>query len=178
MSNPFEVFLQQHDDTDWLQILFKLEPGIHPVDSRATRIWFAFFPLKLKRAYDAALDRQQFETDLVLKGNYLLTHQVDESAHFLYGHRYWPQVKKAVVNYAESSALTAPLYEQITTIANQVAAQVNAPVSLLLGITAVAFMTLTQVGLEKMKFDAVMTVRHPAKSPEHVLAERRVAVAV
>ena len=50
MSNSFESFLQQHDDTDWLQVLFKLEPNIHPVDQRATRIWFAFFPLKLKRS--------------------------------------------------------------------------------------------------------------------------------
>lgn len=172
MANSFEAFLQQHDDTDWLQILFQLEPNIHPVDQRATRIWFAFFPLKLKRAFDAAADRQKFETDLILKGQYLLTDQVDESAHFLYGHRYWPQVKQAVVTHAETSPATTSLHEQITAVARQVAAQVNAPPALLLGITAVAFMTLEHVGLEKMRFAAVMTVRHPAKSPEQVLAER------
>ncbi|MBS1812762.1 MAG: hypothetical protein JST84_31635 [Acidobacteria bacterium] len=172
MSNSFESFLNQHDDTDWLQVLFKLEPNIHPVDQRATRIWFAFFPLKLKRAFDAAEDQQKFEVSLTLKGKYLLRDQVDESAHFLYGHRYWPQVKQAVVNYAEASDSTAPLYEQVTTVANQVAAQVNVSPSLLLGITAVAFMTLAQVGLEKMRFAAVMTVRHSTKSPEQVLAER------
>ncbi|MFN7928576.1 MAG: hypothetical protein U0Y68_11625 [Blastocatellia bacterium] len=172
MSNSFATFLQQHDDTDWLQVLFKLEPHIHPVDQRATRIWFAFFPLKLKRAFDAAPDKQQFATALVLKGNYLLANQVDESAHFLYGHRYWPQVKAAIVRYAETAASTAPLHEQITAVAGQVAAQVNASVELLLGITTVGFMTLEHVGLEKMRFDAVMTVRHPAKSPEQVLADR------
>ena len=172
MSNSFESFLQQHDDTDWLQVLFKLEPHIHPVDQRATRIWFAFFPLKLKRAFDAAPDRQKFETDFILKGQYLLTEQVAEAAHFLYGHRYWPQVKQAVVSYAETANATAPLYEQITAVANQLAAQVKAPVSLLIGITAVAFMTLEHVGLEKMQYAAVTTIRHPATAPEQVLAER------
>ncbi len=172
MSNSFESFLTQHDDTDWLQVLFKLEPNIHPVDARATHIWFSFFPLRLKRAFDAAADRQKFETDLILRGNYLLAHQVDEAAHFLYGHRYWPQVKQAVVTYTETAHATAPLAEQIMTVANQVATQVNARPSLLASITAVAFMTLEQVGLEKMRFAAVMTIRHPAKSPEQVLAAR------
>lgn len=172
MSNSFVDFLQQNDDTDWLQVLFKLEPQLHPVDQRATRIWFSFFPLKLKRAFDAAPDRQKFETDLILKGKYLLADQVDESAHFLYGHRFWPQVKAAVVRHAEAAASSAPLHEQIVSVAQQVAAQVNAPANLLFGITAVAVMTLAQVGLEKMQFAAVMTVRHPAKSPEQVLAER------
>ncbi len=172
MSNSFESFLKQHDDTDWLQVLFKLEPHMHAVDARATRIWFSFFPLRLKRAFDAATDRQQFETELILKGNYLLAEQVDESAQFLYGHRYWPQVKQAVVTYAKTANDTVPLPEQILAVANQVAAQVNAPPSLLVGITAVAFMTLEQVGLEKMQFAAVMTIRHPTISPEQVLAAR------
>ncbi|MBL8208688.1 MAG: hypothetical protein JNM09_30940 [Blastocatellia bacterium] len=172
MSNSFESFLTQHDDTDWLQVLFKLESSIHPVDRRATRIWFSFFPLKLKRAFDAAEDRQKFETDLILKGKYLLADQVDESARFLYGHRFWPQVKQAVAAYAESSNFTTPLHEQIIEVATKVAAQVNADKSLLIGITAVAFMTLEQVGLEKMKQLALMTVKHAAKSPEQIVTER------
>jgi ferredoxin len=172
MSNSFESFLNQHDDADWLQVLFKLESQIHPVDQRATRVWFAFFPLKLKRAFDAAADRQKFETDLTLKGKYLLAEQVDESAHFLYGHRYWPQVKQAVAAHAETAHATVPLYEQIADVAGQVAAQVRADKSLLVGITAVAFMMLEHIGLEKMKQPAVMTVQHPAKSPEQILSER------
>jgi ferredoxin len=172
MSNAFLSFLNQHDDTEWLQILFQLEPQIHPVDQRATRIWFAFFPLKLKRAFDAAEDRQKFETDLTLKGKYLLAEQVDESPHFLYGHRYWPQVKHAVAAHAEKASTTAPLPEQIVEVATQVAAQVKADKSLLVGITAVAFMTLEQIGLEKMQQPAVMTVRHTNKSPEQILSER------
>lgn len=172
MSNSFESFLTQHDDTDWLQVLFKLESSIHPVDRRATRIWFSFFPLKLKRAFDAAEDRQKFETDLILKGKYLLADQIDVSAQFLYGHRFWPQVKQAVAAYAESSNFTTPLHEQIIEVATKVAAQVNADKSLLIGITAVAFMTLEQVGLEKMKQPALMTVKHAAKSPEQIVTER------
>jgi ferredoxin len=172
MSNSFESFLTQHDDTDWLQVLFKLEPSIHPVDARATRIWFSFFPLRLKRAFEAAADRQTFETDLILKGKYLLSEQVDESAHFLYGHRFWPQVKQAVASYAETSNFTTPLHEQITDVATKVAAQVNADKALLIGITAVAFMTLEQVGLEQMKQRTTMTVQHTAKSPEQIVHER------
>ncbi|HEX4946682.1 MAG TPA: hypothetical protein VFZ34_08470 [Blastocatellia bacterium] len=171
MSNSFESFLTQHDDTDWLQVLFKLEPQIHPVDRRATRIWFSFFPLKLKRAFDAAEDRQKFETDLILKGKYLLADQVDEAAHFLYGHRYWPQVKQAVASYAETSNFTTPLHEQIADVATKIAAQVNADKSLLLGITAVAFMTLEQVGLGKMKQPAT-ALPHSSKAPEQIVAER------
>lgn len=172
MSNSFESFLTQHDDADWLQVLFKLEPSLHAVDARATRIWFSFFPLKLKRAFDAAADRQKFEGDLILKGKYLLSDQVDESAHFLYGHRYWPQVKQAVASYAETSNFTTPLHEQIADVATKVAAQVNADKSLLTGITAVAFMTLEQVGLETMKQPAVMTVQHANKAPEQIVTER------
>ncbi len=172
MSNSFESFLTQHDDTDWLQVLFKLEPSLHPVDARATRIWFSFFPLKLKRAFDAAPDRQKFETDLILKGKYLVADQVDESAHFLYGHRFWPQVKQAVAAYAETSNFTTPLHEQIADVATKVAAQVNADKALLTGITAVAFMTLEQVGLEKMKQPAVMSVPHASKAPEQIVTDR------
>lgn len=171
MSNSFESFLSQHNDTDWLQVLFKLDPQIHPVDKRATRIWFSFFPLKLKRAFDAAEDRKKFETDLVLKGKYLLAEQVDESAHFLCGHRFWPQVKQAVASYAETSNFTTSLHEQILDVATKVAAQVNADKSLLVGITAVAFMTLEQVGLDLLKRPAVAT-QHSNKSPEQIVAER------
>ena len=171
MSNSFESFLSQHNDTDWLQVLFKLEPQIHPVDKRATRIWFSFFPLKLKRAFDAAEDRKKFETDLVLKGKYLLAEQVDESAQFLYGHRFWPQVKQAVASYAETSNFTTPLHEQILDVTTKVAAQVNADKSLLTGIIAVAFMTLEQVGLDILKRPAVAT-QHNNKSPEQVIADR------
>ena len=172
MSNSFESFLNQHDDTDWLQILFTLEAGIHAVEQRATRIWFSFFPLKLQRAFAAADDRAIFERDLILKGKYLLAEQVDDSAHFLYGHRYWSQVKMAVAAYAETSTSTASLPEQISEVAGKVAVQVNAEKSLLVGITATAFMTLAQVGLEKMKQAASATINHSAKSPAQIIADR------
>ncbi len=172
MSNSFESFLAQHDDTDWLQVLFKLEPEIHNVDKRATRIWFSFFPLKLKRAFDLAIDRATFERDLTLKGKYLLSEQLDESAHFLYGHRYWAAVKQAVAAYAESTDSIAPLYEQIKDLATKIAAQVDADKSLLVGITAVAFMSLSQVGLEQIKQPVTVAVKHSPKSPDQIFRER------
>ena len=167
----FISLLHQHDDTDWLQVLFTLEPHMHPVDQRATRIWFSFFPLKLKRAYDLAEDKAKFEISLTLKGKYLLSDQVDESAHFLYGHRYWPNVKAAVAEHATADA-TSPLPDQILELANKIAATVKVDRSLLIGITAVAFMTLEQVGVEKMKAPAEVNVKYSSKSPDQIVQAR------
>lgn len=167
-----ETFLAGHSDADWLQVLFKLEPRIHQVDRRATRIWFAFFPLKLYRAWEAAADKKVFERDLILKGNYLLANQVDDSAHFLYGHRYWPQVKAAVANWVANSGSTAAVQDQILQVAGEVAGKLNLDVSLLVGITAVAFMTLVQTGLSKMQEPAVMTRNHSTASADDVLRKR------
>jgi len=73
----------------------------------------------------------------------------DSSHKFLYGHRYWPQVKKAVEQHAASfdSASGAKLAEQITTAAQAVAKQAKVDQSLIIGIMAVAFMTVQQAGL-------------------------------
>ena len=105
----FEAYLNQHDDAAWEQVIDQVWSAIHPVDQRATRIWFAFFPLKLKRALEAAPDPAKLERDLILQGAWKLGDQVDGSAHFLYGHRYWPQVKQAVV---EDRSVTGSSFQQ------------------------------------------------------------------
>lgn len=171
----FTAYLNQYDDAGWAQVSNELLSSIHPVDQRATQIWFAFFPLKLKRALDAADDPDSLARSLILKGRWRLADQVDEAAHFLYGHRYWPEVKRAVADYAESA--TAPqslaLADQILQVAGQVAAQVRADKSLLVGITAVAFMTLQQVGAEVFRQPAIATARKTVKSPEQIVRERQ-----
>src|SRR5262245_63548477 len=98
-QNAFLSFLYRLDDADWKKVVDELQWAIHPVDQRATRIWFAFFPVKLHRALADSPDPAETERRLLLKGRYSLADQVDSSAEFMYGHRYWPDVKRAVAEY-------------------------------------------------------------------------------
>ncbi len=149
-QNQLEVSLNKLDDAAWAKLVAELQPGIHPVDQKATRIWFAFHPVKLNKALAESADPEATAKKLILKGNYRLADQVDSSAEFLYGHRYWPQVKAAVASHAQNVS-GAPLDAQIRDVARKVAGEVNAPAALLVGITAVAFGTMQQIGLEAFK---------------------------
>jgi ferredoxin len=148
IQNAFLSFLAQPDDADWTKIVDELQSAIHPVDRRATRIWFAFFPVKLHRAFANSPDPEETAKKLLLKGRYRLADQVDSSAEFLYGHRFWPEVKRAVAETCATTSSTASLADQIREVARKIAANVKAGESLLVGVTAVAFGALQQVGLE------------------------------
>ena len=100
----FEAFLNQHDAEQWQAVFRTLLPSIHKVDQAAVQIWFYFHPLTLHRALEVAEDADALARRLLLKGSYLLKDQIDTSHEFLYGHRYWAQVKTAVVEFATSSA--------------------------------------------------------------------------
>lgn len=173
---PFDNFLAKHDEEAWSAALTTLLRSIHEVDQNATQIWFAFYPLALFQALNAADDPEKLRQVLLMQGTYDLKDQIDSSHTFLYGHRYWPEVKKAVEQHArEFNSSDASLPEQILGVAEKVAQQVKADRSLTVGITAVAFMTVQQAGFEafekapgKMLIDA----RHARKSPEQVLRER------
>lgn len=172
-QNSFEAFLNQHDDAAWTRIVAELQPAIHQVDQTATRIWFSFFPVKLHRALQESADPAATAKKLILKGRYQLAEQVDSSAEFLYGHRYWPTVKTAVAEHA-ATGTAKPLVGQIRDVARKAAAKVNAGETLLIGITAAAFGTLQQVGLEIFK-QAAKPGRYGSqwnKSPEQVVADR------
>src|SRR5262245_42303304 len=95
-QNAFLSFLYQLDDAAWKKVFDELQTAIHPVDRRATRIWFAFFPVKLHRSLTFAPDPAEAAKKLLLKGKYSLADQIDSSAEFMYGYRYWPEVKRAV----------------------------------------------------------------------------------
>src|SRR2546423_3136171 len=97
----FESFLNQHDEEAWSATLATLLRSIHEVDRNATQIWFAFYPLSLWRALEQADDREKFVHELLLQGEFELKNQIDSSHRFLYGHRFWPQVKRAVEQYAD-----------------------------------------------------------------------------
>lgn len=170
-------FLKNTDTEGWRRTVSELLPDVHEVDAAALQIWLAFFPLDLARLLDEAGDLATLERELLLQGDYRLQDQIDSSHTFLYGHRFWPEVKKAVVEYAGSNTAltTQKLADHIRAVTKMVAATTQREESLLLGITTVAFMTLTQVGLEKLK-NAPGTVALDAaqqrKSPERILKER------
>jgi len=173
----FQNFLDQQDEAEWGLAVQALLPSIHEVDQTATQIWFAFYPISLFRALRQAEDPQLLASRLLIQGKYLLRDQIDSSHKFLYGHRYWPDVKRAVAEHAVSfdEAAAATLADQIRTVARSVAGQLKVEESLLIGITAVAFMTITQAGLEAFKAaPGVISIdrKHARKSPEQVLRAR------
>src|SRR6266513_4803058 len=125
MSNEtsFETFLGQQNEEAWASALATLLRSIHEVDRTATQIWFAFYPLSLFCALKEAGDRDQLVQQLLLQGDYELKDQIDTSHRFLYGHRFWPQIKRAVEAHADSFAASAqaPLPDQIFAVARAVA---------------------------------------------------------
>jgi ferredoxin len=172
---PFDNFLDQHDEEAWSAALTTLLRSIHEVDQNATQIWFGFYPLALFQALRRAEDPEKLRQMLLMQGTYDLKEQIDSSHTFLYGHRYWPEVKKAVEKHARSSSFDGALADQVLAVAEEVARHVKTDRALTVGITAVAFMTVQQAGLEafekspgKMLIDA----QHARKSPEQVLRER------
>jgi len=176
-ESGFENFLQQQDETAWAQARESLLAEVHEVDRNATSIWFAFFPLSLARAFEQADDREALAQKLLMMGRYRLRDQIDSSHTFFYGHRFWPEVKQAVAGHAAgfNASSQATLTEQIREVARAVATQKKIDASLLTGITAVAFMTLQQVGLAAFE-SAPGTVKPDAGSarqtPEKILRER------
>ena len=174
---PFEDFLKQQDEEAWSAALTALLRSIHEVDRNATQIWFSFYPLSLFLALERAEDPEKLAQQLLMQGNYRLKDQIDSSHTFLYGHRYWPQVKAAVQKHAREFSGNDSLSDQILSVAKQAAAQAKVDQSLLVGITAVAFMTIRQAGLEafeKAPGDMLIDKKHAHKSPGDVLRERAV----
>jgi ferredoxin len=173
-QNAFLSFLNRHDDAAWKKVIDELQWTIHPVDQRATRIWFAFFPVKLHRALANSPDPAETAKRLLLKGKYSLADQVDSSAEFMYGHRYWPDVKRAVAEHAATANSTATLADQIREVARKVAGDVKASERLMVGIVAVAFGSLQQVGLDLFRQPAASGKygKDWNKSAEKIVEER------
>lgn len=176
-GTPFESFLHRYDEGGWAEALMKLLPHIHEVDRAATRIWFAFYPLRLHRALAEAENPELLAQRLLLQGRYQLKDQIDSSHTFLYGHRYWPQVKRAVEEYgAQFKPSPEPeLSAAILEAARRAAQAAKADESLLVGISAVAFMTVEQAGLEAFKGSqgrVLIDEKRARLSPEQVLSAR------
>ncbi len=173
----FGAFLNQHDNEKWREVIQTLLPSIHKVDQSAVQIWFYFHPLALHHAFEQAEDPEALAQKLLIKGDYDLKERIDTSHTFVYGHRYWPQVKSAVAQFATTN--TAPksleLAAQIKDLSSEIGKQLGLDPSLLVGITAVAFMTLQQVGIAGFKAASGtlhISKKTARKTPEQVLANR------
>jgi ferredoxin len=173
-NNAFTEFLRRHTDADWAAVINELLPAVHPVDAAATQIWFKFWPYDLLAALERAADRPKLEKRLLLQGKFYLKDQIDDSHAFFYGHGYWPKVKQAVCEYAQTRDGGGKLADIIREVAKGVAAQVNDEESLLTGITAVGFMTLQHVGLAALQAaPGVVRKQHiSVNSPAKILSQR------
>ena len=176
-DTPFEKFLAGHDEEAWSAALATLLRSIHEVDRNATQIWFSFYPLSLFHALEQAEDRDKLVQQLLLQGDYELKSQIDSSHSFLYGHRFWPEVKRAIEQHADNFEQTAraPLADQILDVARAVAKTSKHHESLLVGITAAGFMTVLQTGLATFKAAPGKTIldkKHMKQSPDQILRDR------
>src|SRR5215207_7952101 len=171
MTN-LEKYLNKFSEADWLTALERLLPAIHEVDRNAVQVWFRFYPLELFRYLEKAEDRDKALQKLAMQGDFELKNQIDSSHKFLYGHRYWKDVKAAIENGAANfSSETADLSKTI----EDTASAVKADKSLTLAIAAVGLMTLNQVGLEAFKAAQGETLKPSglmAKSPDQIVAAR------
>jgi len=173
----FKQFLGRQCEEAWAATLTTLLRSIHEVDKNAMQIWFAFYPLSLFTALQQAENKDELVKQLLMQGHYELKDQIDSSHTFLYGHRYWPQVKKAVTAFADAfdAGNQTQLSDQILVVACETAAIVDVDPSLLVGITAVAFMTIQQAGLAAFKNapgEMLLDKKHAKKSPDQILSER------
>ncbi|MBV8857382.1 MAG: (2Fe-2S)-binding protein [Acidobacteria bacterium] len=176
-ESPLEVFLNRHDDAAWRETLVTLLPAIHEVDRNAAQVWFHFYPLALLRAFQAAEDPARLAQELLMQGSWYLKDQLDASHTFLYGHRFWPEVKRAVVQLAGGVEIPngRTLAEVVREVARAAAAERKVDESLTIGIAAVGLMALQQVGSEEFRRapgEVLIDRRHLKRTPEEVLRER------
>ncbi|MGI8639634.1 MAG: 2Fe-2S iron-sulfur cluster-binding protein [Pyrinomonadaceae bacterium] len=174
MTTKFEDFLNKFNETDWLKSLDELLPAIHEVDRTAAQIWFRFFPLALHNYLQSAEDKEKAVQKFVMQGDYELKNQIDSSHKFLYGHRFWKEVKDAIEKRAESFEKSDNEFEA-KLIAKSVADKLKVDESLLVGITLVGLMILTQVGFDAFKNaegKIYIDAKNAKKSAKEVLAKR------
>ena len=164
--------LCQYDSAAWRRALDAVLPVMHEIDRTATRIWFAFYPLDLYLALESAADPAQQARKFGLMGRWRLADQVDESHRFLFAHRYWPQVKAVL---AADREWPADLSGTMRAVAEAASRTARADPEMLLGMSAVALMTLRQVGPDA--FAAApgqihLSVEARRKTPHQVLGRR------
>lgn len=175
MNNAFIEEIEKKNESEWLAAIESLLPAIHEVDRNAVQVWFRFYPLDLVRYLESADDVVETMKGVAMEGDFGLLDKIDTSHRFLYGHRYWPQVKLAVQERAESDTAFSDLKSEITDIAKAVAKSAKADEKLTTAIAAVGLMTLVQAGYDELKA-APGVAEKPSglmtKSPDQIVAER------
>ena len=175
MNQAFIEKLESHTEADWLSAVESLLPSIHDVDRNAVQIWFRFYPLDLVRFLENAEDGEQAIKGINLEGDFGVLDKIDTSHRFLYGHRYWPQVKQAVIARADSDADFSDLKSEISNIAKTVAKEAKADEKLTTAIAAIGLVTLVQAGYDDLKAAPGVTQKPSGlmtKSPDAIVAER------
>lgn len=175
MNNAFVEALESKDESVWLDAIGSLLPSIHEVDRNAVQIWFRFYPVDLVRYLESAEDVEKAMMGIAMEGDFGVLDKIDTSHRFLYGHRYWPQVKQAVQERAESDAAFSDIATEIKGIAASVAKSAGVNENLTTGIAAVGLMTLAQAGYDEFKAAAGVTEKGSGimtKSPDAIVAER------
>jgi ferredoxin len=176
VSDQLEPPYQQlctYSPADWRKAVDVLGPAMHEIDRAATRIWFAFFPLELHLADAQAQDKAAFARKYILMGNWRLAAQVDQSHRFLFAHRYWPQAKSSV--QAVAAAPVSDLPALVTAFAEASARTARVDRDMMVGISAVALMTLRQAGIEAFVAAPGQIHLEPsvrARSPHQIMRRR------
>ena len=175
-KSKFLSFLKEHDQGTWTNILDQLVPSIHLVDRAATRIWFGFWPLELPDALAEPPGREEMVRAMDLEGKWQLEELIDSEVDFFYGSKYWVPVKRAVLAHAQryQKPEGKDLEQRIREIAGEVATSEKIDESVVLGITAVAFMALQQIGTEALGKVADKPVARSwgSESPDRVVKRR------
>ena len=148
----FEKNLHKLDEDSWVEALSGLLPLIHEVDRIPTQIWFHFYPVSLFRYLQKSEDIEATLHGFAMQGDYSLADQIDSSHSFLYGHRFWNDIKHVIVKRAASfEGADFDFDAEVKALAKSVANTLNQEESVLTGITIVGLMTLVQVGLDDFK---------------------------
>jgi ferredoxin len=125
-------------DAEWPKALAELSAEMHPIDRDGCLIWFQFFPLELHRLLETTPDRAALDLFYKFRGSYRLAEIADTSHRFLFGHQYWPAVKRALRQLEPQPTLLETICA--------VAAKIDGPRDLALPISAIGLMTLRQAG--------------------------------
>lgn len=175
-KSKFRSFLQEHDQSTWNEIVDRLVPSIHPVDQSATRVWFGFWPLTLRSALADPSGEDEMARAMDLEGKWKLEDRIDSEVGFLCGSKYWEPVKKAVLAHAKKYEKPEgkDLEQRIREVASDVASSGTIDESIVLGITAVAFMALQQIGLDALAAVADQPAERlwGRESPDRVVKRR------
>lgn len=171
----FTTRIEQFSETQWLSVLDTLLPSIHPVDRDAVQIWFRFNPLDLVKYLESSDDLEDSMKGVAMQGNFGLLDKIDSSHRFLYGHRFWPQVKLAIQNRTEAGESFSDLAAEIKRVASDAATAAKTDTTLTTAISAVGLMTLAQTGADNFmaaRGSSSAEVASSSASPDAIVANR------